>query len=529
METQDITTTELSAPTETTEVQPTQNVKNFWERLDDVFIQNNELRKMMQDLVENFPEFEKARGPDSSFIFQPDRISLCSNDDIQPSTALTIANPNYPTSTTVGHTPSEKFSAFRIRLSRPLRNVKSIQLLSAVIPNAIQNIPDDQVFFFWYRLRQVGDGVTVNASTANKGAWPTVGGNNAGDIVSYLGNTYAAIRPSVGIPPTGNVNSELFWTPCTLPADTTRPNYYDISQYTIQYLLFTPTYSWPADFLQAGNQLLYNRTFTDYADLVLNLNYIMLQPNNNNSSQNDISFQYDDVLNKIVMIPNPANIAAGYYYLPCGYEDPNITKFMTNPNSGIRFNNTSLQATAFEFNPGYTLNLRLGFTWNGVYIDPYTLTDPWNNITLQQSLYWYLRKKDPGFFAQNIPNPNPPPPFLPSIPDWSQSTITFNNYPDLVNTSCVRIYCDFVFGSTQDSLGSNTPQGSPTIQGLLSIIPVNTTNLGVGYYQNNFNNPLKKIPQNITEIGISMFNDQGKPYYLPNSATVILELAIEYN
>ena len=523
METQDITTTELPATVETAEVQPTQNVKNFWERLDDVFIQNNELRKMMQDLTENFPEFEKARGPDSSFIFQPDRISLCSNDDIQPSTAQSLSAPGFPTSTTAGHTPSEKFSQFRIRLSRPLRNVKSIQLLSAVIPNAIQNIPDDQVFFFWYRLRQIGDGVTINASTANKGAWSGVTPYGAGDIITYLGNTFVAIVSNTNQQPAG-ANLGIYWTACTLPADTTRPNYYDINQYNIKYLLFTPTYSWPQDFLAAGNQLLYNRTFTDYDDLVLNLNYIMLQNQLNNNAQNDISFQYDNVLNKIIMVPNPANIAAGYYYLPCGYEDPNITRFMSNPANLIYVNGGATSATSFEFNPGYTLNLRLGFTWNGVYLDPYGMTNPWTNLTLQQSLYWYLRQKDPGFYPII-----PPPPLPPFLPQWGQSTITFNNYPDLVNTSCVRIYCDFVFGSTQDSLGSNTPQGSPTIQGLLSIIPVNTTNLGVGYYQNNFNNPLKKIPQNITEIGISMFNDQGKAYFLPNSATVILELAIEYN
>ena len=117
---------------------------------------------------------------------------------------------------------------------------------------------------------------------------------------------------------------------------------------------------------------------------------------------------------------------------------------------------------------------------------------------------------------------------VPSYKSNISNLITFNSYPDLVNTSCVRIYADFTLSSTLDSLGSALPIGTSTQQGLLSIIPINTNNLGVGFYQNNFNNPLTKIPQNITEIAIFMLTDQGVPFYLPNSATVLLELAIEY-
>ena len=109
------------------------------------------------------------------------------------------------------------------------------------------------------------------------------------------------------------------------------------------------------------------------------------------------------------------------------------------------------------------------------------------------------------------------PVYLP--PDWTPNLLTANSYADLVNTSCVRVYCDTTFGSTQDSTGGG---------GLLSIVPVNTTNLGVGFYQNNFNNPLTKIPRIIPEINIRLLNDLGQPYLLPNSATVTLELAMEY-
>lgn len=494
------------------EVEPTKSVKNFWERLDEVFTQNSQLREQMNELLEQFPDTQKINQDFKSFIFQPERLSLCSNDDIQPST-----NPNtglIPFSPAVGHVPSEKFSNFRIRLRRPLRNVKTIQLLSAVIPNAIQNIPDEQVFFFWYRLRKVGDGITINATTANKGAWNGATNYGAGDIVTFLGNTFVAIQPNQNYQPVG-VQLGVWWSPVVLPADTTRPNYYDINSYNIRYLWLSPTYYFPYEYSAAGNQLLFNRTFQDYNDIVNTLNFIIAQNNILNNAQNDISFQYDATLNKIIMVPNPANLTAGYYYLPCGYEDPNIKTFMNS--TGIIYGlQEQFAANYLKYIPGYTLNLRLGFTWNGVYPNPFLSANAWSNSSLLNILWWYMRKQDPGF---NPPN------FLPT---WIQNVITFNSYPDLVNTSCVRVYADFALGSTQDSLGSTTPSGTPTIDGLLSIVPVNTTNLGVGFYQNNFNNPLTKIPANLTEIGISMYTDQGLPYYLPNSASVLLELAMEY-
>ena len=502
---------ETEAPVEE-EVAPTKSVKNFWERLDEVFTQNTELRERMEELVEQFPQFQPTQNQYKSFIFQPERIALCSNDDITPSSQQPNANPAKVPSTVNGHYPSEKFSQFRIRLRRPLRNVKSIQLLSGVIPNAVQNIPDSQTFFFWYKIRSV--------ATANQGAW-TIGATYLpGDIVSYSGLDYVVNTEDTASAP-APPNSNPSYQTITLPADTTRPNYYDLNPSKLKYLWLAPSYWYPYETVAAGNQLLFNRTFQDYQDLVLSLNYIITQNLVQNNAQNDISFKYDDVLNKIIMIPNAASVAANTYYLPCGYADPNINAFMTNPAQIIYGTNTAFSAPAIQFTPESTLNLRLGFTWNGSFPNPFQSSDPWSDLTLQSAVYWYMRAKDPGFYAG-------PPPGIPYIPPWGQEKITFNSYPDLVNTSCVRIYADFALGSTQDSLDSSAPQTTASVDGLLSIVPVNTTNLGVGFYQNNFNNPLTKIPQVITEVGITMLNDQGLPYYLPNSATVLLELAIEY-
>lgn len=490
--------------------EPTKSVKNFWERLDEVFNLSKQTNQNLEQILETFPEVQQINQNFHSALFQPERISLCSNDDQQPSSSQTLAPVTGRFLTpSQGHAPSEYFSNFRIRLSRPLRNVKSIQMLSAVIPNATTNIPDTQTFFWWYKLRSVAQ--------ANRGVFDLGTNYIPGDIVSYNTNTYACkVENSTTLP-----SNTTYWTQIILPADTTRPNYYDLNPYHLNYVFLSPTWFFPPDFIANGNQLYFNRTFQDYADLVLALNYCMLQAQGNNNAQNDISFQYDDVLNKIIMIPNPANITAGYYYLPCGYEDPNIPLFMassaTSLQYGINYLGIGTSApSSFPYTSQSLLNTRLGFTWNGRFPNPFLSSNPWSDSLFLASLYYYLRKSDPYFAG--------PPPL-----QFNQNVIIANNYADLVNTSCVRIYADFTLGSTQDSLGSTSPEGTPTTQGLLSIVPVNTNNLGVGFYQNNFDNPLTKIPPNITEIGITMLTDQGTPFYLPNSATVLLELGITYH
>ena len=98
--------------------------------------------------------------------------------------------------------------------------------------------------------------------------------------------------------------------------------------------------------------------------------------------------------------------------------------------------------------------------------------------------------------------------------------ITANTYGDLVYTQSVSIYCDVTQGSTQDSAGN---------AGLLSVIPMSSGQLGINFYQNNFNNPLTKIPSQIQEITISMKTQSGDDYVLPSSANVSFELALEYH
>ena len=478
---------------------PTKTVKTFWERLDEVFRLNVESAKMnekIEELLEQFPDEERISTQRfNSYLFQPSRIGISSNEDI-------TLNTNTILSGTVGqynHQLVESFNSFRVRLAKSLVNVKSIQLLSAVIPNAIQNIPDNSVIFFYYKLRTVDN--------ANLGAYDNGTTYYPGDIVTFLTQTYVCAQITTGAQPVGTFLGSR-WYPIALPLDGTRPNYCDLNPYRIQVVFLNPTNGLPVESVGTNaNPNLMNRTFTDYTDLVAGLNACAASATNA-SVPGELIFSYSPILNRIgVEFTNNT-----FYYLPCGWDDPNIKDAINYYNQGV--NNWPVNLYVYnDWSPGYTLNLRLGYTWTGVFANPFT-SNYWalTGIILSRearSLVLYMRENDPAF---------PAPLYNPA------NLLTFNSYPDLVNTSCVRIYTDVTFASTDEGSGwQNQPQG-----GLLSIVPVNASNLGVSFYQNNFNNPLTKIPKIISEIGIRLVNDQGDPFNLPNSATVLLELAVEY-
>ena len=94
-----------------------------------------------------------------------------------------------------------------------------------------------------------------------------------------------------------------------------------------------------------------------------------------------------------------------------------------------------------------------------------------------------------------------------------------NTYANLVNTAGIYLYVDFVQGSGEDSAGNGN---------LLSVIPINTANNSVGFYDKVTENTLKKIPSQIQSITVSMRDEIGNPFNLPNSAIVNFELGFSY-
>jgi hypothetical protein len=101
--------------------------------------------------------------------------------------------------------------------------------------------------------------------------------------------------------------------------------------------------------------------------------------------------------------------------------------------------------------------------------------------------------------------------------------LIFNAYPNLVYSPTVSIYTNIVFGSTVESSETNT-----NTNGLLQVIPVNTNQLGISFFQSTFNRPLRKVAEIVDNIQIVLLTDRGLPYWIPNGTNVSIELGFSY-
>jgi hypothetical protein len=531
-----ITTTELPAIDQQQEVAPTTSVKNFWERLDDVFTQNTELREKMEELVEQFPDQQRINQFYNSSIFQPERLVLNSKDKFLNLSAFQNAlEPDTPLI-------NQTFNTFRIKLKKSLINVKSIQLLSAILPTAYQSIPFNENQFLCYKLRCILDSSTGawNGATnyvrfdivtdagnyyyldkdynAFIGAWNQNISYVVQDIVTIGGNYYYCNYPNINVNPLDQQpisgTSNLIWTQVSSPFLVSPannsffwtligptggfldlfPNFLDIKLANIKYLKFLNNPPFVPEASQPINQQqrAFNRLFTAnnaptaYDDLVNNLN-LAISVGTTTNMVGELNFYYSETFSRIQVEIATLDPNHPIFYLPLGSLDYNIQQYEPDPN--------------ILYQP---MNVRLGFTWNG-------LIPGYNQGTWAVG-YNAFNDNVVACLQQYI---------FPNFLDFQpfQTYLTFNSYPDLCYSSSVLAYCDFTQGSTQDSAGDGN---------LLSVIPVNTGQLGIAYYQNNFTNPLTKIPQYITEINIRLITDTGFPYYVPNEATVLLELAINY-
>ena len=608
------------------ELEPIRDVETFWTRLDDV----------LQHL-ESQPQ--PGTKPVRSFIYQPELLSINSQDDIGTETENS-ANPFF-------------FNTFTIRLVKPCVNVKGLQLLRCSFPTPVTNIPNEECTFWYYRFIKwiTGTAYSINtlvidptdgnfylpnksigSSSVHPGADPTnwtsigqVASNSASSgvitsiaptltlpISGFLsnGNTVSAyvgyVNPTTlgwsigqqikisgadtvgfngvfliygfnydsvshlylitmqntttGGTSTATMNADITYTggttglyvgmQVTVSGATTSAyngswtikNVTDTSftvtgavsgasskatwsaaSVTQPYLYMIRLQpSWVPPEL-VGTQYAYNRTFTDYADLVLELNKacandpLVEAPATSYDGgtykylKNDIIFSYNQTYNKIVFTGQNVNS----YYLPASYSDNNIFDLGSAAND-LNEQTTGIVPPTFTGSPDYslggvagngqpyknyrTLNLRLGWTWNG---NLGSIPDYKNQIRPVPLYYYNYMGTGVGVPCQTI---NTPSNIAPS-------------YACLVNTGSVRIYLDSVGGSSQDSEGNG---------GVLATVPLNTQNNGVGFFDRVFSHKLTKIPSQLQELRFTLKDEQGNPFLLPNSAVVNLEIGVEY-
>jgi len=267
----------------------------------------------------------------------------------------------------------------------------------------------------------------------------------------------------------------------------------------------------------------FNKTFADYQALNDELKKSCLNdPLDTYNSlfvPGDISLIYDPISNKFKFDGNNVYVdnAFTWEYISAGYLDPVVQEAQK-----------ELVALSQEFDsygpyppqayqPYKTLNLRLGFTWDGANRNLYSIGGSATSSGVNDVLAYRFRP--PISFVQ----PAPPSPGLGALYDpneiASDYTYTAETYANLVYTNCINVYCSFISGATTDSI-RNTQ--------LLAAVPMNAQNLGITFYNPVISNPLTKILDQIYEISVELYTDTGAPYSLPNSAVVSLELALTY-
>jgi hypothetical protein len=276
----------------------------------------------MEKLLESFPTFEERKEYFKSFIFQPEKISLNSEQDTSNIEQSVIEN-QYQT---------ETFSQFKNILQKPALNVKSLQLNRATIPNAVSSIPNNESIFVYRRI-----------------------GNSGAPDYSPLYNQ-------------GGFSSSFRFVRLLRTDDWTQndPIFYDLNK-TPNDFGFNTLFQNYQGLVDALNKSAVNDPLQVFVPpLVLEQFYV----------SNDVKFEFDPITNKILLVPQQAlqtdicgNPFPNFYYAEVGYEDPLLPQFLATAQTTL-----SQYTSAGTFIDLYRpLNVRLGFPWNGL-LPP--VTDP---------------------------------------------------------------------------------------------------------------------------------------------------------
>ena len=404
----------------------------------------------MEKLIEDLELTNSAKqyaAEFGNFINQPEKVQISSNDGLD--TAVSQDN-----------NVEEEFSSFTVRLPRPINGAKKCQINRIALPSPTTNIPNHDCVFWFYRLPKDG-----------------------------LNNRPVAINAAY------------------LHCVRLLPSFYHKEIMPVAY----------------GPNCGYNRIFTDYQDLANELakscqydtpfNPYFLSYDNGG-----IMISYDAELNKFYYTGKTTD--GSYYYLAAGYSDTNIMTAERSPNQNIPaptqkageiLQGDTEDDTGLSWQEGQpykkyrTLNLRLGFTWDGVNLN-FTSSYTGANVSLVNRLrplptYWL----SDGLLA--------------ATPDRATTRCNANSYACLVYTNVVNVYCDFMGPGTLDSTKNIN---------LLASIPMATNNLGVAFYQASMDNIITKIPSDIYTMTFYFKDDIGDDYPFSNQAVISLEINFGY-
>ena len=482
---------------------------------------SDELLQILQNIEEE--QNIKKIAETISYLNKPEKLAISSNNA-------------EPTSNEYNAYTGNGFASFTINLPRGALGVKSIELLNANIPQAQASIPDECLIFYYYRIKSQTNYDNTRTILLEQ---PTI---NKMYYIRLLPSYY---KPELII------NSQLYGFNRTftsyqdLASELTKScvndllanniNAPDINQNSPHYISgdISITYNEELNKFQMTG----NNAFTSWAnpwdvetsyhinDIVLHngVDYICIQNNDGVEPPN---------LSCWIVYTSPF-----YTYFLAGYEDPNVYTLGQSLQIGFSQNDFNL-ALYFDGNQDFnfysipaqqciqyqTLNLRLGFTFNGIY----TWTDNMNiginqNINIGNNILLSLfNRMRPipiyngiiGLTEGDIRVYN-----IAGTP-YENSIYTADSYANLVYSSIVNIYCSFIGPSTTDTQRNTN---------LLSIVPLSSGNLGITFYEPKISNKLTKITKDIYSMYFEFRREDGELYYFPNSAIITLQLGLSYD
>ena len=170
----------------------------------------------------------------------------------------------------------------------------------------------------------------------------------------------------------------------------------------------------------------------------------------------------------------------------------------------------------FNPTPRRLLNSILGFCWNGVF-SPSVISTALDTQTSTANTTTELLNRF-----------RPVPPYFRRYAEVGVGTIpyatdatsfTADGYANLVYTSVVAIYTTVVYGSTLDSQRNTN---------LIGVASMNAGNLGVSFFDNKINGPLRVKGADIYNISIELRDEMNEPYPVTNNGICTFTLKLTY-
>lgn len=401
---------------------------------------------------------------------------------------------------------SNTYSSFNNNFSTAILNAKQLHLLRATIPNVQLQIPNNQLVFFYYQLASA----TTVPTSANLKA--------------------VRLYPSDYVPPasfTAYTKNYYYNDPSVLVTalNTAASSGGDSATYNTLWAYNTGS-SGAADVVFSYSSTTKQITWYGNTSTYYYANAGCQDPNVlailNNTATTTVTSATGDSTNGTYLVPSTTGIYVGSTVtitgaVTQGYNGT-FTVTAVTANTSFVVANTTPTGSAFvnglvvvtpnviktynfdtstslqPYNPGFTLNCRLGYALPGTVPAPQSF-----GAALSNSVANLTGKPK----ANGSTNPVPA-----------------DSYPNLVYTQAIYIYSNVVGNQGLANYGRKN---------LVAVIACDVPSFGVIQFIGSYNGgEAHPVPDEIYGMSIEMRDDTNQPYVLPRSANVNIEFAIDY-